>query len=83
MLLTLCQKDLVVQYTTKFQRYAIQTSQNNNLQIDQFYKSLKDYIKDKLAYIDKLDTLEELIKLAICINRRLYKRQLKKKGFGE
>src|SRR5436190_11039147 len=31
--------------------------------------------------MDKLDTLEELIELAICINRRLYKRQLKRKEF--
>ena len=53
------------------------------MQIDQFYKDLKNYIKDKLAYIDKLDTLEELIKLVIYINRRLYKRQLERKGFGE
>ena len=44
---------------------------------------MKDYIKDELAYVDKLDTLEELIKLAICIDRRLYKRQLERKGFGE
>ena len=32
--------------------------------------------------MDKLDTLEELIELAICIDRRLYKRQLERKGFG-
>src|SRR5947209_18300596 len=49
--------------------------------MDQFYKGLKDYIKDELAYVDKLDTLEELIELAIRIDRRLYKRQLEKKGF--
>ena len=42
---------------------------------------MKDYIKDKLACVDKLDTLEELIELAIYINRRLYKRQLERKGF--
>ena len=50
--------------------------------MDQFYKGLKNYIKNKLACVDKLDTLEELIKLAIYINRRLYKRQLERKGFG-
>ena len=44
---------------------------------------MKDYIKDELAYMDKLDTLEELIELAIRIDGRLYKRQLEKKGFGE
>jgi len=43
---------------------------------------LKDYIKNELACVDKLDTLEELIELAIRINRRLYKRQLERKGFG-
>ena len=52
------------------------------MQIDQFYKGLKDHIKDELAYVDKLDTLEELIELAIRIDGRLYKRQLKRKGFG-
>ena len=40
------------------------------------YNSLKE-----LNVIDKLDTLEELIELAIRINRRLYKRQLERKGF--
>ena len=35
-----------------------------------------------MACIDKLDTLEELIELAIRIDRRLYKRQLERKGFG-
>ena len=49
--------------------------------MDQFYKSLKDYIKYKLAYVDKLDTLEELIELAIRIDSRLYERQLERKGF--
>ena len=44
---------------------------------------MKDYIKNELAHVDKLDTLEELIKLAIRINKRLYKRQLERKGFGE
>ena len=44
---------------------------------------MKDYIKDKLACIDKLDTLEELIELAIHIDGRLYKRQFERKGFGE
>ena len=44
---------------------------------------MKDYIKNKLACVDKLDTLEEFIKLAIYIDRRLYKRQLERKGFGE
>ena len=33
--------------------------------------------------MDKLDTLEELIELAIYIDGRLYKRQLERKGFGE
>src|SRR5207253_2167616 len=41
------------------------------------------YIKNELAYVDKLDTLEELIELAIYIDRKLYKRQLERKGFGE
>ena len=81
MLLTLRQKNLAAQYATKFQRYTTQTSQNDNLQIDQFYKGLKDYIKDELACVDKLDTFKELIELAIRINRRLYKRQLERKGF--
>ena len=44
---------------------------------------MKNYIKNKLACVDKLDTLEELIELAIYIDGRLYKRQLERKGFGE
>jgi hypothetical protein len=38
-------------------------------------------VKDKIAQIDKLGTLQTMITLAIRIDNRLYKRSLERKGY--
>ena len=45
----------------------------------QFYKRLKDSVKDKMAYAERLSTLQRIITTAIRINNCLYKRLLKHK----
>jgi hypothetical protein len=41
---------------------------------------LKDNIKDEIARQDCLTKLKEIYELAITIDRRIYERQLEKKG---
>jgi hypothetical protein len=45
-----------------------------------FYKGLKEFVKDKLARVDYLDTLDKLAKAAVKIDNRAYKRRIEKKG---
>ena len=61
-------------YIVEFQQYSGQTDQNDDTLKDQYYKGLKDIIKDKIARSDHLDILYKMITLAIKINNRYYKR---------
>jgi hypothetical protein len=45
-----------------------------------FYKGLKEFVKDKLARVDHLDTLDKLAEAAVKIDNRAYKRRIEKKG---
>jgi hypothetical protein len=49
---------------------------------DQYYKGLKDHVKDEISWSDKPDDLKEIIELAQKIDNRYYERQLEKKGGG-
>ena len=46
----------------------------------QFYKRLKDRVKDNVAQVNQLSQLQSMITLAIWIDDRQYKRELEKKG---
>ena len=54
--------------------------QNNNTLKDQYYKGLKDIIKDEIARSNRLETLYEIIALTIKINNYYYKYQFEYKG---
>lgn len=41
--------------------------------MDFYYGGLKDSIKDEISKSNKSDTLDELIKKTICIDKRFYK----------
>ena len=47
---------------------------------DQYYKGLKDYIKDEIARLDVLESLNDLIVMAIKIDNRYYERTIERKG---
>ena len=52
----------------------------------QFYKGLKDRVKDNVAQVNRPSKLQSMITLAIRINDRQYERELKKKdtyNFGK
>ena len=67
------QKGVVATYIVEFQQYSGQTDWNDNTLKDQYYKGLKDAIKDEIARSDRPDTLYEMIALAIKIDNRYYK----------
>ena len=46
----------------------------------QYYKGLKDLVKDELARVPRLTTLEELVKSMILIDNYMWERQLEQKG---
>jgi hypothetical protein len=46
----------------------------------QYYRGLKDTVKDEIARSDRPDDLEDTIKIAIRIDNRIYKQVLEKKG---
>jgi hypothetical protein len=48
--------------------------------IAQYYRGLKDTVKDEMARSDRPDDLEDTIKIAVRIDNRIYERALEKKG---
>jgi hypothetical protein len=47
------QKGAATLYTAEFQAYSFKTGWNNDFLKAQFYKGLKDTVKDDMSYIEK------------------------------
>jgi hypothetical protein len=47
---------------------------------DQYYKGLKDHVKDEIARLDVPESLNDLIVMAIKIDNRYYERAIERKG---
>lgn len=77
---TLKQRGAATTYTAEFQRYSTKTGWNDDALRAQYYRGLKDGIKDELLRRGKPNSLEALIKLAVEIDNRFYERSLEKKG---
>ena len=67
-------------YTTAFQQFANQTSWNNDALKAQYYKGLKDGVKDEVARSDAPSDLQDLIEIAVKIDNRNFERALEHKG---
>ena len=67
-------------YASKFQQLAAQTQWGAVPQVAQFYKRLKDRVKDNVAQVNRPSQLQSMITLAIWIDDRQYERELEKKG---
>ena len=65
---------------SKFQQLAAQTQWGAVPLVAQFYKELKDRVKDNIAQVNQPSQLQSMITLAIRIDDRQYKRELEKKG---
>jgi Retrotransposon gag protein/Zinc knuckle len=76
---TLRQKGSAARYTAEFQQYSVKTKWDDNALKAQFYRGLKDSVKDELIK-EETDTLAEMIKEAVIIDNRIHERFLEKKG---
>lgn len=80
---TLKQKRSARRYTAEFQRFASKTTQGGDALKDQFYRGLKDTVKDDLIKEGDFISLEAIINYAILINNRNYKQALEQKEVYE
>lgn len=64
------QKGAAITYIAEFQHYAMRTGWNNEALKAQYYRGLKDSVKDELVKEDKPSSLEEMMDLAIRIDNR-------------
>ena len=79
--MALRQTTSVGEYTAQFQKYASKTKWDEDALIAQYYRGLKDEVKDDYVRINPApETLHEMIKAATKIDTRLYERKLKCKG---
>ena len=67
-------------YASKFQQLAAQTQWEAVPLVAQFYKKLKDRVKDNVAQVNRPSQLQSMITLAIRIDDRQYERELEKKS---
>lgn len=74
------QKGSAATYTAEFQRYSSATGWNDDALRAQYYKGLKDHVKDEISRSDRPETLTDMIEMAVKIDNRLYERQLERKG---
>ena len=77
-LYALRQKGSVASYMADFMRFAVVIKWNDQAKAAQFYRGLKDGIKDELSRVGRPDTLKELESAAIRIDTRLFERQVEK-----
>ena len=68
MLMNLQQQGSAVVYAAEFQRIASKTEWGDVLLTAQFYRGLKDSVKDDIAKAERPGTLQAMIKLAVRID---------------
>jgi hypothetical protein len=76
----LSQSTSAAHYASEFQQYAGRVDWNEAALIRQFYRGLKERVKDEVAKDERDDDLQELISRAIKIDNRQHERKLEKKG---
>ena len=66
-------------YATTFQHYAAMTEWNDEAQMSMFKRGLKDNVQDELMrYGGSVDTIEDLIQIAIELDDKLHQRSIEK-----
>jgi hypothetical protein len=77
---TLRQKGSAATYTAEFQRHSTKLSWNDGALMHQYYRGLKEHVKDDLSREEPPKTLAKMIERTIQIDNRSYERTLEKKG---
>lgn len=73
------QKTSVSLYATEFQQIASHLDWNEPALVFQFYKGLKESVKDEVSRLGRPNTLTEIIETSVRLDNRLYERNLERK----
>lgn len=74
------QRGSATTYTAEFQQYSNKTDWNDDALKAQYYRGLKDIVKDEIARSDRPRDLQAMVEQAIKIDNRNYERQMEKRG---
>ena len=72
------QKGAAVTYAANFQRHATYTNWDDITLTAQYYKGLKNFIKDEISHSERPSTLAKMIEKSVIIDNRAYKRSMEK-----
>ena len=72
------QKEAAATYTANFQRHAAYMNWDNTALTAQYYKGLKNFIKDEISCSERSSTLVKMIKKSVIIDNCMYKRSMEK-----
>ena len=72
------QKGAAVTYTANFQRHAAYMNWDDTALTAQYYKGLKDFVKDEISRSERPSTLAKMIEKSVIIDNRVYKRSMEK-----
>jgi Retrotransposon gag protein/Zinc knuckle len=76
------QKGSATAYTREFQRYSTRTEWDDEALRHQYYKGLKEFVKDELLRHpnQKIETLDQLIQVSCEVDNAWYERGMERKG---
>jgi len=74
------QSESTFKYIAAFQSIAAKIEWDDSTFTTQFYKKLKNVIKNEIIHMNKLATLHVMISKTIMLNNQQYKRKLEKKN---
>ena len=72
------QKGAAVTYAANFQRHAAYMNWDNTALTAQYYKGLKNFIKDEISRSERPSTLVKMIEKSVIIDNCVYKRSMEK-----
>ena len=74
-------KQMVAEYTSKFDQYTMQTGWSDADHHMRYYDGLSDKVKDSMAIMDQpIATFKELRKVALILDQHIHQREAEKKG---
>ena len=72
------QKGAAATYAANFQRHAAYMNWDDTALTAQYYKGLKDFVKDEISRSERPSTLAKMIEKSVIIDNRVYERSMEK-----
>ena len=72
------QKGAAAMYAANFQRHAAYMNWDDTALTAQYYKGLKNFVKDEISHSERPSTLVKMIEKSVIIDNCMYKRSMKK-----